>query len=177
MASRIDVLLSNLQETVKDLQKYMLAGLGASLFFLLLVYSGVREVPLQASAVGSSLPVSSSVAVAIALSVYWVAGSAATLFVARADRLVYELRKVDKDLADAALLFPSIVTLRVYGPRLVLALLPPLLVVVGSIGLWGKQLLGYWPLFGQIMFCMPYVVLAFQLRTAIGGFRPSAWGD
>ena len=177
MATRIDVLLANLQETLKNIQTFMLSGLGGALFFALLAFSGAKEVPMQAPAVGSSLPIKAGIALAIALSVYWIAGVMATLFVARANRLVYELRKQDKDLADAALLFPSVATLRVYGPRIILALLPAVLAVVGSIEIWGKQLLSLWAVFGQIMLCLPYVILGFEFRTAIGGYHPSDWGD
>jgi hypothetical protein len=177
MVSRIELLISNLQETVKDLQRYMLAGLGAALFFVLLAFSGTKEVPFEAPTIGVSMPLDARVGLAIALSVYWVSSVISTLFVARAKRLVSEIRKVDEAIAEAALLFPSIVTLREYGPRLMMALLPAVFAVIGSIGLWGKQLLSYWPTVGQIMLSLPYIVLAVELRTSIGDDRVSNWSD
>jgi len=177
MPSKVDLLVINLQESVKSLQMFMLSGLGASLFFALLAFSGAKEVTLQAPAVGSAVPISTSVAFAVALSVYWIAGLMATLLVARANRLVHVLREESPELVEPALLYPSVVTLRVYGPRLGLSLLPAILVVAGSVRLWGSQLLSYLPIIGIMFLALPFVVLAFQLRTAIGGYLPSAWGD
>ena len=72
---------------------------------------------LQEPAAGSSVPIATNVAFAIALSVYWIASRMATLLVARANRLVHALHDVSPDLVEAVLLYPSLVTLRVYGPR------------------------------------------------------------
>lgn len=177
MPSKADLLVSNLQESVKSLQMFMLSGLGASLFFALLTFSGTKEVTLHAPAVGSALQISTSIAFGVALSVYWIAGLMATLLVARANRLVHVLREVSPELVEPTLLYPSVVTLRVYGPRLGLCLLPAILVLVGSVQLWGSQLLSYWPIIGLIFLILPFVVLAFQLRAAIGGYAPSSWGD
>lgn len=177
MPSKSDLLVSNLQESVKVLQTLMLSGLGASLFFALLAFSSSREVILQAPAVGSSLPISTNIAYAIALSVYWIAGLMATLLVARANRLVFALRKESPGLVEPTLLYPSVVTLRVYGPRLGLSLLPPILVIIGAIRLWGDRLLSHQPLIGLAFLALPFLVLALQLRRAIGGYEPSAWGD
>ena len=177
MPNRVDILVSNLEESVKSLQAFMLGGLGASLFFCLLAFSGAKEVTLQAPAVGSSLPVSTSAAFAVALSVYWIAGLMGSLLVARANRLVHVLREESPELVESVLLYPSVVTLRVHGPRLGLALLPAILVVVGSVRLWGAELISYWPVVGLFLLAAPFLVLAFELRTAIGGYKPSRWGD
>jgi hypothetical protein len=75
------------------------------------------------------------------------------------------------------LLYPSVVTLRVHGPRLGLALLPAILLVVGSIRLWGADLFSYWPVVGLFLLTAPFLVLAFELCTAIGGYSASRWGD
>jgi len=177
MPTRTELLISNLQESVKNLQRYMLSGLGAALFFGLLAFSGEKGVTLQFPAVATSLPISTSVAFAVALSLYWVAGLMATLLVARANRLVHTLRDDSPELLEAVLLYPSVVTLRVYGPRLVLSLLPAALVLAGSVRLWGAQLLSPLPIIGLAFLALPFLVLTFQLRTAIGGYAPSPWGD
>jgi hypothetical protein len=155
----------------------MLSGLGASLSFCLLAFSGAKEVTLQAPTVGSSLPISPNVAFAVALSVYWIAGFMATLLVARANRLVHVLREESPELVEPVLLYPSVVTLRVYGPRLGLVLLPAILVVVGEVRLWGSQLLSYRPIIGLAFLALSFLVLAFQLRTAIGCNRAVAIRD
>ena len=177
MPSKTDLLISNLQESVKNLQTYMLSGLAASLFFILLAFSGETGVTLQMPAVGTSLPISTSVAFAVALSAYWVAGFMATLLVVRANRLAHVLHAESPELLEATLLYPSVVTFRVYGPRLVLAMLPAVLVVIGSIRLWGTQLLAIEPIIGLAFLALPFLVLKYQLRTAIGGYSPSQWGD
>jgi len=177
MPSKVDLLVSNVQQSVKSLQMYMLSGLSASLFFALLAFSGAKEVTLQAPAVGSALQISASVAFGVALTVYWVAGLMASTLVGRANRLVHLLHKEAPDLVEPALLYPSVVTLRVYGPRLGLCLLPAVLVILGSAQLWGRQLLSYLPVAGLIFLALPFLVLTFQLRTAIGGYSPSGFGD
>ena len=101
----------------------------------------------------------------------------ATLLVARANRLVHVLREEAPELVEPALLYPSIVTLRVYGPRLGLSLLPAILVIGGSVQWWGSQLLSSKPIIGLVFLARPFLVLAFELRTAIGGYAPSVWGN
>jgi hypothetical protein len=177
MPTKTDLLVSNLQETIKSLQMFMLSGLGAALFFVLLAFSSKKEVTLQAPAVGSSLPISSNIALALSLSVYWIAGLMATLLVARANRLVHILRKESPELVEPVLLYPSVVTLRVYGPRLGLAILPAVLVIVGSVQFWGRQLYSLWPAIGLFFLAVPFPILAIELRSAIGGYTPSYWGD
>jgi len=178
MPSRTDLLITNLQESVKRLQTYMLTGLGASLFFALLAFSSEKGVTLQMPAVGSSLPISANLALAFALTVYWVAGSVSSLLVARVNRLVHILgKRGSPELVEAALLYPSVATFRVYGPRLGLALLPPTLVIIGSVQLWGDRLWSYLPMIGLLLLALPFLVLGFQLRTAIGGYPPDEFGD
>src|SRR5438552_2082784 len=107
MASRIDLLVSSFQETVRLLQTYMVSGLGASFFFIVLVFSTAKEVTIQAPAVGSSLPVSTNLALTVALAIYWAAGMMCTLLVDRARRLSEVILKADAEIHDAVLSMPS----------------------------------------------------------------------
>lgn len=175
MPTRIDLLLGNFQETVKLLQTYMVAGLGASAFFALLTTSSAKEVQMQAPAVGSSLPIPTSIAVAIALAVAWATGAMATLLVDRARRLAEVIYREDQGLLHAALSYPSVAVLRSAGPRLFLALAPAVLLLIGSVSYWGSKLASYWPATGLVMLLIPHLVLTFELRTPIGGQHAHEW--
>jgi len=175
MPTRIDLLLGNFQETVKLLQTYMITGLGASAFFVLLATSSATEVQMQAPAVGSSLPVPTSIAIAIALAVAWATGAMATLLVDRARRLAEVIHEEDQGLLDAALSYPSVATLRSGGPRLFLALAPAVLLLVGSVSFWGMKFASYWPAVGLVALLLPHLVLAFELRSPIGGQHTHEW--
>jgi len=175
MVTRIDLLITSLQETVKLIQTYMLAGLGAAAFFLLLVVTGIKEVQLQAPAVGSSLPVSTTIAVAISLAVYWAAGAMASVLIDRARRLVDVVQAEDAQLLAAALSYPATPTLRSNGPRVFLAIAPAALVLYGAFRFWGKQLLAVEPFFGVMLLMIPYAVIAFELRSPLGGIHASQW--
>lgn len=175
MPTRIDLLLGNFQETVRMLQTYMVTALGASAFFVLLASSGTKEVQMQAPAVGSSLPVPTSIAIAVALAVSWATGAMATLLVDRARRLAQVIHAEDPALFDAALSYPSTATLKSAGPRLFLAIAPAVLMFVGVVSFWGMQLASYWPAAGVVALLLPHLVLAYELRAPIGGDRASQW--
>jgi hypothetical protein len=51
------------------------------------------------------------------------------------------------------------------------------LIVVGSVRWWGSELLSYGPIICLVFLTLPFLVLAVELRTAIGGYAPSRWGD
>ena len=169
------LVVTSFQETVKLLQNYMLSGLGSSFFFVVLAFSGSAELTIQAPVVSSSLPVSTNIALTLALAIYWAAGSMCTLLMDRARRISLVLHVAAPGLHIAAHSFPSVVLLRSYGPRCVLALLPPALVSVGAIALWGRDLLALWPAFGFFMLLLPFVVLLCQLWRPIGGDETNLW--
>ncbi len=175
MATRIDLLITSLQESVRLLQRYMVTGLGAAAFFALLVATGTKEVHLQAPAVGSSLPVSTSLAIAISLAVYWSAGAMASVLVERARRLVRVMHGEDAELLSAALSYPAVPTLPSHGPRVFLTLAPAVLVVYATVGFWGVRIAALWPIFGLLLLILPYVVLTYELRKPLGGKYSSQW--
>jgi hypothetical protein len=169
------LLVTSFHETVKLIQTYMVSGLGASFFFAVLVFSDVSDLTIQAPAVGSSLPVSANLALALALAIYWAAGLMCTLLVDRAKRISLVLQYAAPSLHIAAHSFPSVVLLRSYGPRCGLALCPAALVLVGGIALWGRSLLALWPAFGFVVLLLPFVVLVCQLWSPIGGNGTDLW--
>ena len=175
MPTRIDLLVGNFQETVKQLQTYMVTALGAAAFFVVLATSSVKEVQMQAPAVGSSLPVPTTIAIAIALAVSWAASAMATLLVDRARRLADVIHREDAVLFDAILSYPSTATLKSAGPRLFLALAPAALMLIGAVAFWGMQLATYWRVVGVVALLLPSLILAYELRAAIGGDHASQW--
>ena len=179
MADPKDILISNLKEALNQLQRYMVFGLGTSLFLLTL--AGTEPGRLSGDSPGIKLPgellpvpVSLSVAVSVVVSAYWVAGWLATIMVSRANHIVERLRD-SPELLEAALTYPSIPTTRVHGPRIGLAILPALFVGI-AVFITSRQDSSK-KVFALIMLALPYIVLAIQLRTAIGGQRPDRHGD
>ena len=169
------LLVTSFHETVKLVQSYMLSGLGSSFFFVVLAFSGAANLTIQAPAMGSSVPVSTNLALTLALAIYWAAGSMCTLLVDRVRRISLVLHYAAPSLHIAAHSFPSVVLLRSYGPRLGLALLPPALVFVGAIALWGRSLIAVWPTLGLLILLLPFVILACQLWRPIGGDQTDLW--
>ena len=112
------LLVTSFHETVKLVQSYMLSGLGSSFFFVVLAFSGAANLTIQAPAMGSSVPVSTNLALTLALAIYWAAGSMCTLLVDRVRRISLVLHYAAPSLHIAAHSFPSVVLLRSYGPRL-----------------------------------------------------------
>ena len=177
------LLLENLKEAIRVLHRYMVVGLAAAGSILALASTSSGEpVPVA----GLVTPVPFGFAFSIFVGAYWVFGLLATLIVSRANRIIvmFEERGEGPDdraqrteLLRATLTLPSIPTIKVYGPRIGLSLLPPILAVIGMVFVFGSRLLGYWPLFGLLMLVAPYVHLAWELRTAVGGGSPDFYGD
>lgn len=161
-----EVYLSNLTETLRQSQRYMTIGFGASLFFALVVFAASLEVKEVRAPIGPvEVLVSQNTALALSVVVYWVAGLLATFFITRIASIISLLR--DPDLAIAALMYPSVLTTRPYAGRFGACFVPPLLVVIGMAGLFGWELWGWWIL-GMLFLVSPYLQLGWDLRHPIG---------
>lgn len=190
MSDAEKILVDNLKESLHQLQRYMVFGLGSSLFLLVLVWSTRNrlsgEVSIKLPGEWLPGPVSLPIAAAIVLSTYWISGMLATIVVSRANHIVEllkdSLRLSSEDLSnsskllEAVLTYPSIPTTRVHGPRLGLALLPPIFIAVASL-MSELRPNSYWRVVGLAMLVLPYIVLAVQLKTAIGGQPPDTHSD
>jgi hypothetical protein len=161
-----ELYLSNLTETLRQSQRYMTIGFGASLFFALVVFAASLEFKEVRAPIGPvEVLVSQNTALALSVAVYWVAGLLATFFIARIASIILLLR--DPDLVIAALMYPSVLTARPHAGRFGACFLPPLLVVIGMVRILGRELWGWWIL-GMLFLVLPYLQLGWDLRRPIG---------
>jgi hypothetical protein len=162
-----ELYLSNLTETLRQSQRYIAIGFGASLFFALVVVAAPLEFKEVKAPIGPvEVLVGKNTALALSVAVYWVAGLLATFFISRIASIISLLR--DRDLVIAALMYPSVLTTKPHAGRFGACLLPPLLVVVGMAGIFGKELLGFWRILGMLFLVLPYLQLGWDLRRPIG---------
>ena len=80
-------------------------------------------------------------------------------------------------MIEAVLMYPSIPTIKVHGPRLGLSLLPPMLLVAGIVKIFGNELFALWPIVGVLMLCITPFLIAYELRHALGGEPPDFHED
>src|SRR5438128_8524654 len=114
------ILADNLLETFRQLQRYLVLGLGSSLFYLLLARANTAPPPSGATVtLPGGLPATDPrFASALAISLYWGAGAFATWVVSRANRIVKELQLRQPSALAALLTYPTLGTYRIHGPRL-----------------------------------------------------------
>jgi hypothetical protein len=169
-----DILVENLRATLDRTQRYMVWGLGSSLFLLLLTLAepGPGE---KVQLPGGFIPAEPGIVALVVTAVYWVAGALATFGVARANRII-GARQARPEILEAALTYPSLPTIRVHGPRIGAALLPPILFLWAFFQESGLPDSSYsW--IGLLILLAPYGTLAFELRRALGGLAPDEHGD
>jgi hypothetical protein len=165
-----DILISNLKDTLNQLQRYMAFGLGTSL--TLLVLAGTEPGRSSGDSAGIKLPgeffpvpVSVPVAVSVIISAYWIVGWLATIVVLRANDIVSRLRDAP-ELLEATLTYPSIPTMKEPGARIGLAVFPALFVGIAVF------ISGHAPIaskvFAFIILSLPYILLTIRLWTAVG---------
>jgi hypothetical protein len=161
-----ELYVSNLTETLRQSQRYMTIGFGASLFFGLVVFAASLQGKEMRAPIGPvEVLVSQNTALALSVAVYWVAGLLATFFIARIASIISLLG--DPDLVIAALMYPSVLTTRPHAGRFGACFLPPLLVVIGMVRIFGMRLWG-WGILGMFLLVVPYLQLGWDLRQPIG---------
>jgi len=162
-----ELYLSNLTETLRQSQRYIAIGLGASLFFALVVFAAPLEFKEVKAPIGPvEVLVSQNTALALSVAVYWVAGLLATFFISRIASIILLLR--DPDLVIAALMYPSVLTTKPGAGRFGACFIPPVLVVIGMVGIFGKELMGFGRILGMLVLVSPYLKLGWDLRRPIG---------
>jgi len=167
MSEPKDLYLSNLTETLRQSQRYIAIGFGASLFFVLVVFAAPLEFKQVRAPIGPvEVLVSQNTALALSVTVYWGAGLLATFFISRIASIILLLR--DRDLVIAALMYPSVLTTKPHAGRLGACFLPPLLVAIGMAGIFGKELLDLRWILGMFFLVLPYLQLGWDLRRPIG---------
>src|SRR2546425_2644221 len=183
------VLVDNLKEALQQLQRYMVFGLGSSLFLLVLSSSHQQsgagvEIKVPGDFIPGPVPL--RMAAAIVVAAYWVAGVLAASAVFRPKRIVQLLRsnansyaegpKHNEKLVEAVLTYPSIPTTKRHAPRLMLSILLAILFVAAAFQSgWRPNTL--WTFVPELLLVLPYLALTLLLRTTIGGLRPDIHGD
>jgi len=167
-------LVENLKEAIRLLQRYLVSSLMAAGAFAALAWAPVDVVRVEQL----PAPISRGAALLLLGAVYVVTGLLASLTLARAKRIRLLLsQSTDALLIEAVLMYPSIPTIKVHGPRVGLSLLPLVFIVAGIVKIFGNELLGVWPIFGVLMLCISPVVIAWELRHALGGELPDFHED
>ena len=163
MANRTDILVENLRETLKAAHTYLLTGYGAALFLLLLAMQGklapsAKEEELNIPFVGLSAPTFSAALVAFAICV--LSGCVALRFFLHSNNMEKQFIDPDtKELPDAILTYPSLLTLRSWTS--VLAALGPGILLTGALTLAFYSVQGFsGGLCAGAFFSLPYLVLA-----------------
>ncbi|MDY6857464.1 MAG: hypothetical protein SWO11_22725 [Thermodesulfobacteriota bacterium] len=171
------ILVENLRTALDRIERYMIFGIGSSLFLVIL---GTAAPELAKTGEGVEIPggfisTEPRIVAAVVLAAYWVAGLMASYTVSRAERIVKTLKK-SPEILEAALTYPSIATTKIYYPRIGAALLPPalLLIALAIEGGWPKS---YYSVLGFLILLTPYITLAFQLRVSVGGYKSDKFGD
>lgn len=161
MAESDKILTDNLKETLRQLQSYVIWGIGSSLSFLILSLSDFRSMNVTVALPGSFVPVSADFAKIIAVSIYWVAGALASYAHERAERIASRL---NPELLDATLTFPSVATEYYPGVRALAALIPSGFILAGLISSWRKSEgeLGL-RIFLTAILLVPYITLFIEL--------------
>ena len=168
-------LVENLKEAIRLLQRYLVSSLMAAGAFAALAWAPVDVVQVEMQL---PVPISRGAALLLFGAVYVVTGLLASLTLARAKRIRLLLsQSTDALLIEAVLMYPSIPTIKVHGPRVGLSLLPLVFIVAGIVKIFGNELLGVWPIFGVLMLCISPVVIAWELRHALGGELPDFHED
>ena len=169
MAERDDVLLENLREALRQVQRYTVWGIGSALSYFALATTDLGstsvDVPVPGS-FGSFVSVNTEFAKVLALAIFWVAGAMAVYTHEGAIRISRALQ-CNPDLLRAALTFPSIAT-EIYGlVRVSAALIPAGLVLTGLVldaGL--RAYIGSTALLmGTAVLLSPYIVFAIELGS------------
>ena len=167
-------LVENLKEAIRLLQRYLVSSLMAAGAFAALAWAPLDVVQVEQLPV----PISRGAALLLLGAVYFVTGLLASLTLARAKRICLLLRQsTDPLLIEAVLMYPSIPTTKVHGPRVGLSLLPPVFVVAGIVKIFGNELFALWPIVGVLMLCVSPFLIAYELRHALGGELPDFFED
>ena len=168
-------LVENLKEAIRLLQRYLVSSLMAAGAFAALAWAPVDVVQVEMQL---PVPISRGAALLLLGAVYFVTGLLASLTLARAKRICLLLRQsTDSLLIEAVLMYPSIPTMKVHGPRVGLSLLPPVLLVAGIVKIFGNKLFALWPIVGVFVLCVSPFLIAYELRHALGGELPDFHED
>lgn len=108
MADHIDILIDNLKETFKAIEKFLLLGFTASLVLVVLAITD-RELLGTQKVMIADLNAPAVLVAIIALGTYFAAGAVAAFYFATRRRIVKKLLDCDPKVLEAVLTYPSVV--------------------------------------------------------------------
>ena len=157
MADPIDILIDNLKETFKAIEKFLLFGFTAALVLIVLAVTD-RELLGTQKVMIVDINAPAVLVAIVALGTYFASGTFAAFYFASRRRIVKQLREHDPKVLDALLTYPSVVSRIGWAQVLALAF-------VGGAGMI-TMLLFYVPTHGVkkalwafVMIGAPYLVL------------------
>lgn len=107
MADYTDILIGNLKETFKAIEKFLLVGFTAALVLIVLAITDRNLLSTQKVMI-ADLNAPAVLVAFVALGSYIACGVFAALYFATRKRIVNKLRESDAALLDAVLMYPSI---------------------------------------------------------------------
>ena len=162
-----DILVENLRDTVRQIQRYMVVGIGSAFLSIAIARRGPE---LWASGQNFYLPilcveVDPGLAGITLIVAHVIFGSMAVSATSRVGRIAKEIG--DKKLVNAALMYPSIATAQFSVLRIGSAMLPPLLILAGYLveQVRGETTFEVAAFVGFLVISVPYFILAYRLRT------------
>lgn len=157
MADYADILIDNLKETFKAIERFLLLGFTASLVLIVLAITD-RELLGSQKVMFADINAPAVLVAVVSLGTYFAAGTFAAVYFATRRRIVKRLRECDPKILDALLMYPSVVA-RIGAPQIVA------LAFVGGTGM-SALLLFYVPTHGLekaltafVMMGSPYLIL------------------
>lgn len=175
MAARIDILIDNLKETFKTIEKFLLLGFTASLVLVVLAITDREMLGTQKLMIVDINAPAVLVAI-VALGTYFASGTFAVFYFATRRRIVKSLLEYDSEILEALLTYPSVVA-RI-GALQIIAL-----ACVGGTGMIAL-LLFYIPTHGLekalaafVMIGSPYLVLVGMAFLTAVQERPTRLGS
>ncbi|MGH2359187.1 MAG: hypothetical protein ACRDGM_01425 [bacterium] len=172
MSDAEQVLLANLNEALRQVQWYVVLGLGTSISALALAVTGpaTDAAEPRVTVPGTFVAVDPQTARVLLLAICVLVGAMASYSAESANVIAVRLQKSSPALLDAARTFPTIATSPYPGVRYAAAALPLLFslaaIVVATVRHKPSDWTGLWV--GLIFLGAAYVSLALELRRPIG---------
>lgn len=162
-----DILIENLREALRQVQRSVVLGVVASLSLMLLQVSTAPTEPIQLP--GPVVPVDPTTAKIILGVVHVVAGFMAFASVQLATSTARAIK--NDQVRDAALSYPNFATSSDPGVRVITCLAPPLFfmiaVVIWAATQWGEQDLGQYVIIAVMLGVPPYVAVFYWTKQLI----------
>src|ERR1700687_2633764 len=108
MADQITVLIDNLKETFKAIERFVVIGLKSSRVLIVLAITD-RELKGLQKLMFADINAPAALVAAVALATYFVSGAFAAFYFFGRRRIVKRLQESDHQIVDALLTYPSIV--------------------------------------------------------------------